>query len=74
MRIQTTSEHRNRRAIKCQIGYSTLIQTVKGTKREKSSPFTKKYEDTAQIYRYKIKKAKAGWEMQLSRDIKGNIL
>lgn len=42
--------------------------------KEKSSPFTKWDEDTAQIYRYKIKKAKAEQEMQLSRDIKGNIL
>lgn len=42
--------------------------------KEKSSPFTKWDEDTAQIYRYKIKKVKAEQEMQLSRDIKGNIL
>lgn len=33
-----------------------------------------KCEDTAQIYRCKIKKGKAGWETRLSRDIKGNIL
>lgn len=42
--------------------------------KEKPSPFTKWDENTAQIYRYKIKKAKAEQEMQLSRDIKGNIL
>lgn len=74
IRIQTLSEHRKDRAIKCQIGYPLLNQTVKGTKREKSGPFTKKNEDAAQIYRYKIKKAKARQEIQLSRDIKGNVL
>lgn len=43
-------------------------------KERKCSPFTKKYDDTAKIYRYNIRKAKARQEMQLSRDIKGNIL
>lgn len=56
------------------MSHPTLNQTVKGTKREDSSPFTKKDEDTAQTYRYKIKKAGAGQETQLGRDIKGNIL
>lgn len=74
VRIQTLAEQRKDGAIKCQISYPTLNQSVKGTKRENSSPFTKKYEDTAQIYRYKIKKAEAGQEIQLPRDIKGNIL
>lgn len=32
---------------------------------EKRSPFTKKYEDTAQIHRYKIKTATAGLECSL---------
>ena len=38
----------------------------------KCSPFAKKYDDTAQIYRYRSRKLKQ--EMHLSRDIKGNIL
>lgn len=32
-----------------------------------------KCEDLVQIYRYKIKKVKVGWEIWFLRDIKGNI-